>query len=1137
MSAYQYVVTAHKPTAVTACATGNFTSPKDLNLIVAKNSRIEIFQVSPEGLRPIKEVGIYGKIAVMLMFRPYYEPKDLLFIITARYNAMILECRGEDENIEIVTRAHGNIADRIGKVSESGIIAIIDPACRVIGLRLYDGLLKLIPLERENSELRATNIRIEESELQDLAFLHGCANPTLILLHQDLNGRHIKTHEISMREKEFINMPWKQDNIETESSMIIPVVEPMCGAVIVGQESIVYHDGSTFLAVAPPVIKQSTMTCFAKVDPDGCRYILGDMAGHIFMLMLEKEDKIDGTATVKDIKVELLGEVSIPECITYLDNGVLFIGSRIGDSQLVKLNKSANPENGSYITVMETFPNLAPIVDMVVVDLERQGQGQLVTCSGGFKEGSLRIIRNGIGIQELASIDLPGIKGIWALNVDSQSEHHNTMVLSFVGHTRVLMLSGEEVEETEIPGFLSDQQTMYCGSVDRNTILQITQSSVRIIGVGGMIGEWKPPPGGHGLSVATSNDKQVAVASGSHLYYLEVTCDSIVERRHLELEHEVSCLDISPLPGQTTADYIVAGLWTDISARVLHLPNLEETHKEYLGGEIISRSVLMASMEGVHYVLCALGDGAMFYFSFDPATGRLSEKRKVTLGTQPIVLKSFRTMSVTNIFACSDRPTVIYSSNRKLVFSNVNLKEVSYMCSINTEAYPDSLALANDSSVIIGTIDEIQKLHIRSIPLNEAPRRIAYQESTKTFGVISTRVDVQDSNGLTVVRECASTRAQSTSNSLHSALGGGGPTEVGLEVEVSSLLVLDQTTFEVIHAHQLAHTEYCLSLVSARLGEDSHCYYIVGTAVVNPEESEPKQGRIIVFLYDEGRLQQVCEKEVKGACYSLAEFNGKLLASINSTVRLFEWSSEKELRLECSHFNNIIALFLKTKGDFVLVGDIMRAVTLLQYKTVEGCFEEIARDYNPNWMTSIEILDDDTFLGSENSLNLFVCQKDSSATTDEERQLMQEVARFHLGDLVNTFRRGSLVMRTIGTAMGGGGNTVLLGTVSGAVGALFQLPSHLYELLSDLQERLAHVIKSVGKIDHAFWRSFTTEAKTEPAEGFIDGDLVESFLDLTRRDMEEVVQGLQVPEGSPGNKRPATVDDIIKIVEDLTRTH
>jgi len=49
---------------------GNFTSPSDLNLILAKNTRLEIYLVTPEGLRPLKEVGIYGKIAVMKFFRP-----------------------------------------------------------------------------------------------------------------------------------------------------------------------------------------------------------------------------------------------------------------------------------------------------------------------------------------------------------------------------------------------------------------------------------------------------------------------------------------------------------------------------------------------------------------------------------------------------------------------------------------------------------------------------------------------------------------------------------------------------------------------------------------------------------------------------------------------------------------------------------------------------------------------------------------------------------------------------------------------------------------------------------------------------------------------------------------------------------
>lgn len=61
-------------------------------------------------------------------------------------------------------------------------------------------------------------------------------------------------------------------------------------------------------------------------------------------------------------------------------------------------------------------------------------------------------------------------------------------------------------------------------------------------------------------------------------------------------------------------------------------------------------------------------------------------------------------------------------------------------------------------------------------------------------------------------------------------------------------------------------------------------------------------------------------------------------------MRLYEWTAEKELRTECNHYNNIMALYLKTKGDFILVGDLMRSVLLLAYKPMEGNFEEVRND-------------------------------------------------------------------------------------------------------------------------------------------------------------------------------------------------
>lgn len=47
------------------------------------------------------------------------------------------------------------------------------------------------------------------------------------------------------------------------------------------------------------------------MDDDGLRYLLGDMSGRLFMLFLANQTTPDGAIEVKDLKVELLGEVII----------------------------------------------------------------------------------------------------------------------------------------------------------------------------------------------------------------------------------------------------------------------------------------------------------------------------------------------------------------------------------------------------------------------------------------------------------------------------------------------------------------------------------------------------------------------------------------------------------------------------------------------------------------------------------------------------------------------------------------------------------------------------------------------------------------------------------------------------------
>ncbi|MCL7038249.1 hypothetical protein MKW94_006303, partial [Papaver nudicaule] len=304
----------------------------------------------------------------------------------------------------------------------------------------------------------------------------------------------------------------------------------------------------------------------------------------------------------------------------------------------------------------------------------------------------------------------------------------------------------------------------------------------------------------------------------------------------------------------------------------------------------------------VSYLLCALGDGHLFNFLLNVDTGELTDRKKVSLGTQPITLRTFSSKNTTHVFAASDRPTVIYSSNKKLLYSNVNLKEVSYMCPFNTAPYPDSLAIAKEGELTIGTIDDIQKLHIRTIPLGEHAKRICHQEQSRTFAICT-------------MKYCQSSNEDS---------------------EMHFVRLLDDQTFDIISTYPLDTYEYGCSILSCSFADDNNVYYCVGTAYVIPEESEPTKGRILVFAVEDGKLQLLAEKETKGSVYSLNSFNGKLLAAINQKIQLYKWNlrddGSRELQLECGHHGHILALYVQTRGDFIVVGDLMKSVSLLIYK-------------------------------------------------------------------------------------------------------------------------------------------------------------------------------------------------------------
>ncbi len=88
--------------------------------------------------------------------------------------------------------------------------------------------------------------------------------------------------------------------------------------------------------------------------------------------------------------------------------------------------------------------------------------------------------------------------------------------------------------------------------------------------------------------------------------------------------------------------------------------------------------------------------------------------------------------------------------------------------------------------------------------------------------------------------------------------------------------------------------------------------------------------------------------------------------------------------------------------------------------------EEVAKDYNSNWLTAIEAVEDwrpassgassaraavsSTYLLSDSSFNLLTVSRSVGAASEEERAHLETVGQFHCGEFINAIRAGSLVM-------------------------------------------------------------------------------------------------------------------------------
>ena len=290
---------------------------------------------------------------------------------------------------------------------------------------------------------------------------------------------------------------------------------------------------------------------------------------------------------------------------------------------------------------------------------------------------------------------------------------------------------------------------------------------------------------------------------------------------------------------------LAVGMWTDSTVRLYALPTLQELTRVQLGLEMQTqaRDVLLvglgdappqagtgtgagAGADGADkaaagsgsYLMVGLGDGTLITFVLDLSAGlpALTSRRKVVLGTHPISLTLFANAGAPCVFAACDRPTVVYSRSGKLIFSVVNIPEVTGMAPFHSELFPECLALSSEVGLMIGMVDEIQKLHVQTYPLGESPSKIAHSAQYGVYVVTSERTVTTDR----------------------------GP------VSGHRVQFFDESSMQQLFHYDLDVLEQGISCAVVVFEGAAQEYFVVGTAHVVPEEHEPsKVSLFLLFLW------------------------------------------------------------------------------------------------------------------------------------------------------------------------------------------------------------------------------------------------------------------------------------------------
>lgn len=395
----------------------------------------------------------------------------------------------------------------------------------------------------------------------DIQFLHGYYEPTLLLLYEPLQtwpGRLAMRHDTCALIAVSLNLSqrnhpvvWSLNNLPFDCSQVLAVPKPIGGVLVCATNSLLYLNQS----VPPYGVSLNSIADHSTDFPlraqegvvitlDGAqatfispeKLVFSLKGGEIYVVTLVA----DGVRSVRNFNFDKAAASVLTSCICECGEGYLFLGSRLGNSLLVKYTEKAQDigvepdlfspgmdppqakrrrldtdytyalddldelevygkeeQTGVKLTsytfeVCDSLLNIGPCTCVGMGEpafLSEEFAGgkewdlELVSCSGYGKNGALSVLQRSVRPQVVTTFELPGCVDMWTVLSGDQSGsgHHSFLLLSREDSSMVLKTE-QEIMELDHSGFTSQYPTVFAGNLGNGKyILQVTPQGVRLL--------------------------------------------------------------------------------------------------------------------------------------------------------------------------------------------------------------------------------------------------------------------------------------------------------------------------------------------------------------------------------------------------------------------------------------------------------------------------------------------------------------------------------------------------------------------------------------------------------------------------------------------------------------------------------